>query len=218
MISHKYKSIFIHIPKTAGSSIQEALLSSKNDFRNFNQQDFDMQNIPPHAFGYNSINKWDIKHMPARFLKNTYKEYYKFCFVRNPWDLMVSCYFWWIQNTKLEFRKLQGEILKKMGFNNFIMSFYTDYINEIFHSGMGQSYWILDYYNRNDCVGYIGRYENLQNDFDAICDIIGINKIILKPRNKTVHSHYRDYYTDDDAINIIKHKFEFDIKRFKYSF
>lgn len=216
MISEKLKSIYIHIPKTAGSSIERALLQSEGDFRYFHPSDFEIERLPPHVGGYKGINRWDIKHFPPRYLKAAYRDYHKFCFVRNPWDLVVSCYFWWTQQAKLEFRQLQGRILSKMGFSNFALSCYTDYINEIFHCGLGQSYWLLDESNRYEIVHHIGRFEQLQQDFDKICDIVGLEQIRLPYVNKSNHLPYATYYNNMTA-RLISYKFARDISRFGYT-
>lgn len=217
MISHKYKCIFIHIPKTGGSSIQQALIDSDSSFEPFTEKYILKNNLPPHSNGYNGINKWDIKHTPARFIKNEYDNYFKFCFVRNPWDLVVSTYFWWIQKTKLDIRKIQGKILEKLGFNDFVYSFYTDYINEIHHQGLGQTYWITHNDNSSSCIDFVGRFENINNDFLKVCDTLGIIPQKLKHKNKSTHNDYRHYY-DNDAQNIIYNKFYVDINNFNYSF
>lgn len=216
MISHKHKCIFVHIPKTAGSSIEEVLLNSPAEFQQLSLNDFQLDKIPPHASGYNRINPWDLKHFPPRYLNEAYKDYYKFCFVRNPWDLVVSSYFWWIQQTKMEFRKLQGKLLDQMGFFNYVMSFYTDYINEIFHCGMGQSYWLLNDDNRSMCVNHIGRFENLEEDFDQILQAIKLSPMKLPVKNATRHNPFEEYYNGTTA-HMIGCKFNWDIKRFGYT-
>jgi hypothetical protein len=84
MISHKHRFIFIHIPKTAGTSIEEAL------------RDESCQLLP---------GEWDYRRAPHAPLNHLtlqevadcgiltpaqLKSYFKFCFVRNPWDRLVS--------------------------------------------------------------------------------------------------------------------------------
>mgnify|MGYP003150102182 FL=1 len=65
MIHHQHKCVFVHITKTAGSSITKAL--GENDNGN------------PHrnAFDY-------LKEMG----EEKFKEYYKFAVVRNPWEMV----------------------------------------------------------------------------------------------------------------------------------
>ena len=75
MINHKYKCIFIHIPRCAGSSVELAI-----DGRDWWNVDISQ------------------KHMTAESCKKLYKdywdEYFKFSFVRNPWSMEVSWYYW----------------------------------------------------------------------------------------------------------------------------
>jgi hypothetical protein len=65
-------------------------------------------------------------------------------------------------------------------------------------------------------VDYIGKYENLQDDFDEICRQIGINAS-LTHKNKSKHKDYREYY-NDYTRNLIEEAFKEDIEMFGYSF
>ena len=73
MISHKYKCIFLHIPRTGGSSVEYCIY--KKDWENVNLE---------------------TKHITPDMAKKLYPEYwskyFKFSFVRNPFDWLVSLY------------------------------------------------------------------------------------------------------------------------------
>ncbi|MDH3378911.1 MAG: sulfotransferase family protein, partial [Gammaproteobacteria bacterium] len=73
MISHKLKIIFIHVPRTAGTSIEMALIGK------------DWWDVDP-----------DTKHIDWVKAKEVYAEYWdkylKFSVVRNPWDWLASLY------------------------------------------------------------------------------------------------------------------------------
>ena len=72
LISHSHKLIFIHIQKTGGSTISEILSKNFPDICQFKaKHDFAIQ-------GTGELCEW--------------KDYYKFAFVRNPWDRLVSWY------------------------------------------------------------------------------------------------------------------------------
>jgi hypothetical protein len=86
MISHKHKFIFVHIPKNAGSSINhelKGLCELTSSVLKRKSKDI------PLAYGKHANDN----HM-RRLLKNEYGNYYKFCVVRNPWDRMVSIYWY----------------------------------------------------------------------------------------------------------------------------
>jgi len=216
MISHKHRSIFINIPNTTGISIENTLMNSGGQFQQFAPTDFKRNKTPAHAFGYDGLSPWPEKYFPARFLKDEYDDYFKFCFIRNPWDLVVSNYFWWTQQTELKYQKQQGRILDKLGFSDYIFSCYTDYINEIFHCALGQCYWILDD-TGIPSVDFIGRFENLQHDFDRALGRIGLPHITLPTANKPSPKDFRENYTPQTR-EIIKLKFKRDIETFDYRF
>ena len=74
MISYKHKCIFIHVPKTGGSTIEE--MFRQNGMPNINSQQV------------------HIGVVKARSLyRSEFNDYFKFSVVRNPWDRVYSV--WW---------------------------------------------------------------------------------------------------------------------------
>ena len=93
MINHNKKYIFIHIPKTGGSSIEKTLLShegidissqSKNILSNLSKDILD-----EYVLGKNRQH-FEMHNFEHKFQEN----YFSFCFVRNPWDWVVSEFEW----------------------------------------------------------------------------------------------------------------------------
>ena len=68
-----------------------------------------------------------------------------------------------------------------------------------------------------DEIDFIGRFENLEEDFHYICEKIGLSNIKLPHENITRHKHYIKYY-DDETRGIVAEIYVKDIKFFNYKF
>ena len=192
MISHEHKCIFIHIPKCAGSSIEKSIV--KKDWWRVNQT---------------------TKHMLADKAKKVYNEYwndyFKFAFVRNPWEVEVSWYFWRLRGWGCSKRSTRG-----MSFEDFVIQFDITAATP----WVPNTSLFLDYLTDSSgavMVDFIGRVENFQEDFDTVCDKIGIPRQELPHTNKTKHKHYTEYY-DDETKEIVAEKYAQDIEYFGYKF
>jgi len=193
MISHKYKFIFIHINKTAGTSIEAILNNYAENFK--------------------------IKHQPINALNKEAidNSYFKFTFVRNSWDRFLSLYKYRVKtnqtnlgNKTICFKDWAKKIHHKDPFyyNN------TCQMKNLMLSE--QVDWITDE-TKTINMNFIGRFENLQNDFNLVCDKIGISRQQLPHTNKTNHKHYTEYY-DDETREIVAEKYARDIEYFGYKF
>lgn len=190
MIDSKLKFIFIHVSKTGGTSIEHALNPNVS---------LDNSSISE----VTGNTKFRDKHWAARkYLKEypvEYKNFFTFSFVRNPWDRMLSNYKW----------------LKLLGL-----------IDCSFREWIANPTWGFHAYsykkmvcdnNGSIIVDYIGKFENLQQDFNTVCDKIGIPQQQLPHKNKTKHKHYTEYY-DDETREIVAQKYAKDIEYFGYKF
>jgi hypothetical protein len=192
-ISHKHKFVFIAIPKTASSTIRNAV-----------DEYSDIRSVGDTTSPYH----WHIK---ARDLKKHFKnkgwnwdEYFKFCFVRNPWDRLVSLYTYFQRRKYLPLPIDGGP-------------HYTTWLSDRFRDKRSDSGAIYYAAGKDILVDFIGKTENLQEDFDIICDKIGIPTQKLPYENKTKHKHYTEYY-DDETKQLVAEKYAKDIEHFGYEF
>ena len=190
-ISHKHKFVFISVPKTGSTSARMAL-----------DEYSDIISV--------SCSSSYQHHTSATKLKKHFKEvgwnwdeYFKCAFVRNPWDRMVSIYKY------LEKCHQSQQDFAKDYLNG--TTFFKDYVVNGNHYGsqVGSLCAVSNF--------YLGRFENLQEDFNTICDKIGIPRQELPHKNKTKHKHYTEYY-DDETKQIVAEKYAKDIEYFGYEF
>ncbi len=212
-ISHKQKFIFIHIPKTGGDSVEDCLdLNRNNDLFGFEDSNGNRYSIKD---GLNLQEKKRLiclQHLTAlqikkKIDKNIWEDYYKFTFIRNPWDKIVSHYFYIIQKRK-DLQKIL-KINKKNTFRDYV------YIIGKTKRVSQQKNYIFDDQNKN-IIDFVGRFENLEKDFQKVCDKIKV-KAVLKKTNISTHKNYKEYYTSETR-NIVKNLFNDDIELFKYKF
>ena len=127
---------------------------------------------------------------------------FAFGFVRNPWDRMVSLYHFCVQ--KHEPRNINQASLISNGFEKSLLTNTID-------SGQRDAMWYLD---GCDCIG---RFERLQDDFDGICDILGVEHRTVGKINASKHDDYRTYYTPE-MIDHVAEKHKRTIELFGYTF
>ncbi len=195
MIDHENKFIFIHIRKTAGTSIERVFDENAG----------------------NTHNEVPYKHDNAKFMKRKFPsewgEYFKFTFVRDPWDRFYSRYAWGMKkNMFLRHVKSFAEFAKKIEVGERVFK------KRLFGAETLRSQFLM--ISDKDgklLVDFIGRFENLQNDFNIVCDKIGIPRQQLPHKNKTKRKHYTEYY-DEETKQIVAEKYAKDIEMFGYEF
>ena len=195
-ISHRTKSIFIHIQKTAGDAIEAAV--RKDD----PALDTDRFGGRRHLFAR------DVKAMVP---PEMWASHYRFAFVRNPWDRLVSWYSMCVQ------------IPQPNPFAKFIREnapTFTDFIVRT-TSGMAErTTWSqLDYVTDAEgalIVDFVGRFERLADDYAVVKARLGLTHDLPRT-NTSSHAGYRDYYTAETKA-IVARRFARDIAHFGYVF
>ncbi len=136
--------------------------------------------------------------------EDIFNSYYKFAFVRNPWDWQVSLYFY-MRKTK---RHFQHDLIKNMSFEEYIFwRVNHDLVSQSAQIGDGQGKILVD---------FIGRFENMKTDFENICVSLSIDAR-LPHKNRSRHAPYQEYYNARTS-QMVKEAFAEDIARFNYEF
>ena len=219
MISHKHKFIFVEFPKTGTTTIENILKKYSDVEQNYRKDSLCWKHARPKQIKelFEKENK-----------KDEWKHYFKFTFTRNPFDRMVSL--WNYMHKSLEMYKARCEEEGpdwKPDYYHWIDDCQTittkcktfkEYVKYTANWSPGiNSVFAYAFDEDEKFVDFIGRFENLQEDFDIACDKIGIERQKLPHKNRTKHKHYTEYY-DDETREIVAEKYAKDIECFGYKF
>lgn len=180
--------IFIHINKTAGTSIGKAI-------------------------GLPIKDHLSAREVIARIGKEKWNMAYTFTLVRNPWDKVVSHYEYRRKKNKTEIasRGITFSDWVKMTYGKGKDNFYYDKPR----SFQPQVEWLKDD-EGEITLDYIGKFESINRDFNHIKTAIGVDAE-LPHLNASDHAAYQPYY-NDETRDIVAHWFHEDIEVFGYNF
>jgi hypothetical protein len=213
IISHGRKYIFVHIPKTGGTSLALALegRAQKDDVligdtpkaKNRRKRLKDVQTsgrLWKHSKLVDVYGLVDQAQMEA---------YFVFTLVRNPWDRMVSYYHWLKDQT---FDHPHVRLAREVDFSPFLN-------DGLSHAMMGNDLaarYVSDRGGVDRCDLYL-RLEHLEQDVETLEDAIGVRLGLIPHENKSERGAYQTYYSDADQA-LVKDMFAADIAQFEYVF
>lgn len=204
MLSTERSFLYLHIPKTGGNSIQDALRSYSDDR---------LVSLAPHQDG---VERFELRSDRYRTQKHStlgdyLREYgpvlfdslYRFSCARNPWDRVVSFYF----------SPHRGRV--QWSRDDFLGFVPTVPPMQHYLALPGDGAPTLDAAVKN--VHRLLRFERLQADFDEVCALLDIKPILLPHRNRSTRRNYRDYY-DDASRALVGERFHDEVRLFEYAY
>ena len=190
IVSDTHKFIFHHVPKTGGTSISAALAPYCNLWKGaLPEQTYGWQ-VKLHQVGMHTILR-EVEVIPS---------YFSFAFVRNPFEVIFSA---WDPEQYKDFDQfIEHRIL-----------------TEIEICGRRSQYEHLSSGDGTLLVDFVGRFENLAEDFYKVINAIEVPLMMLPKYNmkKENKKHYKEYYTSWGRGEIEK-LFEKDLRHFGYEF
>lgn len=134
--------------------------------------------------------------------------YFKFAFVRNPWDRLVSFYY----------SKILGK--EHEGYSEYWGMEFKEFVDHICLTDIANA----DKHFRPQNLllpvkdlDFIGRFENFNSDFAKVCATLNLPDSSLPHRNQSGHFHYSHYY-DEKTRQAVADLYAEDIKFFGYTF
>ena len=196
MISHQKQFLFVHTPKTGGNSLQNILKS------------YSENRIVVKAAHQDGVERFEVaddadsrlhKHSTLDDYLLVYGEqlydYFKFSTLRNPFDRLVSFYF-----------------SPHRGVTRFDPEQFEALIRDI-----PPLEHYVDSKNTNVTIDHFLRFEALEDDFEGLCQRLGLGRAALPHRNASVRLPYRDCYRRE-TIRLVNEKHAFEIWSGGYSF
>ena len=210
MVSYEYNTIMIHIDKCAGVSIC-------NHFKAYHGS---------HSKWNRYQERWPLE----------WKNFFKFTFVRNPWDRVVSAYLFHLFKSEAQFydryERTQNQIRQTLSQQEHFRVDHKDF-NYFLRYNRGLKYKLLSTYSykfhpcytfiydedMNCQVDFVGRYENLNEDMAYIQEKLGmsIEPIPHVNSTKSKRPHYSVFYNEEN-IEIVREIYKVDIELFGYEF
>lgn len=188
---NRTRSIFVHVPKTAGISIAEAIYGEQPG------------------------------HYTARYLQTVYgrryRRYFTFAFVRNPWDRVYSAYRFlrrggwhpgeaaWAGDHLSEYSDFRDFVLRGLA---------REEIASYLHF-LPQSHFLIGW-DGEIGVEFVGRFEALERDFEVVANRLGA-ELRLPTRNASPPADYTRAY-DSETRSVVGRLYEEDVERFEYGF
>lgn len=173
MISHNHKAIFIHIPKAAGSTVEDLFIRDLSlSFKNSHSL------LIGNSFNEN-LGPRQVTHLTAKeFLdfsfisKDLYISYFKFAIVRNPYDRLFSIF---------KYRRFD----QIMTFDNFIKIKLEKMLNDTKERFFYKPQFEYVYNENNLIVDYVGKLESFQKDIKYILEKLNMGHLDIVHKNKS---------------------------------
>lgn len=200
--------IFVHIPKCAGTSIEQVLIpvvTTRQSFRDLTRKERQQFWLPGTQMLQHSKLRRYARHFPI-------DKHYKFAFVRNPWDRTIS---------QIEFlqNRNAGNLFQGEDFKQHIQ-IYCQYTRQVIGHDLGacQLDYLLNHAGAVD-MDFIGRFESLESDFKKVCASLSLDPAPNLPHvfNSKRARHYSAYY-DEESAEWVRARFAKDIEYFGYKF
>ena len=188
----RHRCIFVHIPKCAGTSVNQGLFGVKT-----------VGHIPAY---------WHQLHRPERF-----QAYFKFAFVRNPWDRLVSAYL---------YLQRGGALRRDQDWSRFVQGFdsFDAFVRRWLDPENVQRSLLFLPQHRYVCdrfgmpsLDYLGRFETLEADFARVAAALSLPARLPEANQTPERRPYAEYYGNESRERVAE-AYARDIEWFGYRF
>ncbi len=193
----KKNVIFLHIPKTAGTSIRESLIFYP---------------------AFSDILQYDQHHTTKQILyligEKKWQQSFTFCFVRNPWDRFFSQHQYFLRKKIIQKKEINFDYWAKKMIEETYKNDPQKKQNIHFYPA---SDWMKNRDGKIMNFDFIGKFENIKNDFNNLCQILNWQTPLKKMNTAPQFIDYKTVYSPS-LIDETTQFFQEDIEKWNYSF
>jgi hypothetical protein len=206
IVSHLHRFVFAAIPKTGTHSVRQALRE------HMGPDDIEQVGLfVDKRFPYPELARIRHGHLSLEQVRpylgdDVFGRYFKFAFVRNPFDRFVS-YCAFVTRNEGTFETRPRQVMHRILFE----------LQPLQHILYQPQYTFLVDAQCRLMADYVGRAEQMQTTYDAICTRIGIPGQVLAQVNRSQRGDYRQYY-DQALIDGVAVLYRRDLELFDYEF
>jgi len=224
------QGIFVRIPKAASTSLENVLKNYPNIMLN------SKLNILPRDDWENNWITMGLSNLWIQVIGEIrWKESFSFAFVRNPYDRAVSSWQHCCKITQkgsliddksqnmpalLSYlkKKLRRQASPDISFDDFLYFLKNDMLKGEAKWHATEQYIHLINQTGDIAIDFIGKFENLQKDFNKVCEILRIKPVQLRVLNQSrLRKNYKHFY-NSERKQIVEEVYKKDIELFGYSF
>ena len=207
IVSHRHRFIFAAVPKTGTHSVRQALREHLDDadveqVGLFVNKRFPWEDLAAIRHGHLALRQ-----VRPHLGDEAFDAYFKFAFVRNPFDRFVSYCAFMLRGGD-DFAQRPREAM-----HHFLFAAPPEQ-HILFQP---QASLLVDDDGETLLADAVGRVEEMQGSYDAICARIGIASRPLDRVNGSTHGDYRQYY-DQALIDGVASRYAQDLELFGYGF
>jgi len=192
--------VYVQVPKVACTSIKQALLPA-----------FGVEWQEGDRTVHNSLRKSKARVSKRTLSRPRFRNAYRFSFVRNPFDRVVSAYFSKVKNTRRNLLRQPG-VYTGMPFGEFVEVVCAAPDGEA-DQHIRSQWTFLDGVR----MDFVGRMENMGDDWARVVGAIGVPPDLPHANRSGAREGYR-YFYDDELARKVAERYRDDLEMFGYSF
>lgn len=234
MVLEDLKVLFFHVGKAGGSTIERVISSFSKDKdlihhpnksplygKTVNPDDFElrkkyMMGFLSHEHRINDVWGTYLQHADIRIHEAIHDKkhinYFKFAFVRNPYDRILSAYYYNGYDAQMGFNEFVDKVL--------IHKYEANFRYSPLHNNHFAPQHLFTHKNGYQYVNFIGKLEHIKDDLDFVLDYLMLKydkkiPVLAKTKKSKEYNNYMDAY-DKYSIMRVNNLYELDFKIFNY--